>query len=125
MEITTALDVLTALSNETRLWAFRLVVQAGSEGLSAGDIADNLNARQNTMSSHLRLLQQSGLIRSRRDGRSVIYSVNYDTVRQLVVFLMLECCAGNTAVCQPVADSLLQAGCREPMATAQCSDDRN
>jgi ArsR family transcriptional regulator, arsenate/arsenite/antimonite-responsive transcriptional repressor len=125
MEITTALDVLTALSNETRLWAFRLVVQAGSEGLSAGDIADNLNARQNTMSSHLRLLQQSGLIRSRRDGRSVIYSVNYDTVRQLVVFLMLECCAGNMAVCQPVADSLLQAGCCEPVSTAQCSDDRN
>ena len=125
MEITTALDALTALSNETRLWAFRLVVQAGSAGLSAGDIADNLNARQNTMSSHLRLLQQSGLIRSRRAGRSVIYSVDYDTVRRLVVFLMVDCCAGNTAVCQPVADSLLQSGCRESVATAQYSDDRN
>lgn len=109
MEVITALDAFSALSNETRLWVFRLLVQAGPEGLSAGDIADHLSARQNTMSSHLKLLHQSGLINSRRDGRSVIYSADYNTVRQLIVFLMDDCCAGNRAVCQPVAESLAKA----------------
>ncbi len=106
MEVITALEAFGALSNETRLWVFRLLVQAGPQGMSAGDIADHLSARQNTMSSHLKLLQQSGLIQSRRDGRSVIYSAHYDTVRQLIVFLMQDCCAGNQAVCRPIADSL-------------------
>jgi len=110
MEVITALDAFSALSNETRLWVFRLLVQAGPEGLSAGDIADHLSARQNTMSSHLKLLHQSGLINSRRDGRSVIYSADYDSVRQLIVFLMDDCCAGNRAVCQPVAESLAKTG---------------
>ena len=109
MEVSIALEAFSALANETRLWVFRLLVQAGPEGLSAGEIADNLGARQNTMSSHLRLLHQSGLINSRRDGRSVIYSADYDTVRKLIVFLMEDCCAGNKAVCQPVAESLAQA----------------
>jgi len=125
MDVLAALEALAALSNETRLWAFRLLVQAGSAGLSAGDIADHLNARQNTMSSHLRMLHRAGLIQSYRTGRSVIYSVDYDTMRQLVVFLMVDCCAGNPAVCQPVAEVLLQSGCRTPVATAQCSDDRS
>ena len=109
MEVITALDAFSALSNETRLWVFRLLVQSGPEGLSAGDIADHLSVRQNTMSSHLKLLHQSGLINSRRDGRSVIYSPEYDTVRQLIVFLMDDCCAGNRAVCQPVAESLAKS----------------
>lgn len=109
MEVTNALEAFAALSHETRLWAFRLLVQAGPEGLSAGDIAENLSARQNTMSSHLKLLHQSGLIDSRREGRSVIYSADYDTVRELIVFLMHDCCAGERAVCKPVAESLAQA----------------
>ncbi len=109
MEVLTALDAFSALSNETRLWVLRLLVQADSQGMSAGEIADHLGARQNTMSSHLKSLQQSGLIRSRRDGRSVIYSADYDTIQQLILFLMLDCCAGNPAVCRPIADSLTPA----------------
>ena len=61
------------------------------------------------MVEDLVLLQQSGLIQSRRDGRSVIYSADYDTVRQLIVFLMQDCCAGNQAVCRPIAESLAQS----------------
>jgi len=87
MDVDNALEAFSALSHETRLWVFRLLVQAGPEGLSAGEIADRLSARQNTMSSHLKLLHQSGLIDSRRQGRSVIYSANDDTVRELIVFL--------------------------------------
>jgi DNA-binding transcriptional ArsR family regulator len=109
MELLNALESLSALSHETRLWVFRLLVQAGPGGLPAGDIADRLSARQNTMSSHLRQLHQAGLIDSRRDGRKVIYNANYDTARELIVFLMDDCCAGNQAVCKPVAESLAQS----------------
>ena len=106
MDTNTALEALTGLSQETRLAAFRLLVQAGPEGLPAGDIAEQLQSRQNTMSSHLKHLHQAGLINSRRQGRSVIYSANYDTVRKLILYLMEDCCAANKAVCQPIADSL-------------------
>ena len=109
MDLLNALESLSALSHETRLWVFRLLVQAGPGGLSAGDIADRLSARQNTMSSHLRQLHQAGLIGSRRDGRKVIYNANYDTARALILFLMDDCCAGNQAVCKPVAESLAQS----------------
>ena len=101
-----ALDAFSALSHETRLWVFRLLVQAGPDGLRAGDIAESLGSRQNTMSSHLKILATAGLVHSARDGRSVIYRANYETVRQLVLFLMEDCCAGHDAVCRPVAETL-------------------
>lgn len=106
MDVELALDALSALAHETRLWAFRLLVQAGPQGLPAGEIADALGSRQNTMSSHLKILAAAGLIDSQRDGRSIVFQANYDTVRELVLFLMEDCCAGNNAVCRPVAESL-------------------
>ena len=106
MDVNIALDALSALSHETRLWAFRLLVQAGPAGLAAGEISESLGSRQNTMSSHLRILASAGLITHQRDGRSIVYKANYDTVRELVLFLMEDCCAGNNAVCRPVAESL-------------------
>jgi len=106
MDVELAVEALSALSHETRLWAFRLLVQAGPQGLPAGEIADALGSRQNTMSSHLKILAAAGLIDSQRDGRSVVFKANYDTVRELVLFLLEDCCAGNNAVCRPVAESL-------------------
>ena len=106
MDVEFALEALAALSHETRLWAFRLLVQAGPRGLPAGEIAEALGSRQNTMSSHLKTLAMADLIDSERDGRSVIYKANYKTVRELVLFLMQDCCAGNSAVCRAVAESL-------------------
>jgi len=99
MDVNIALDAFAALSQESRLWAFRVLVQAGPAGLSAGDVAEALGSRQNTMSSHLKLLSASGLINSRRDGRHIIYSANYATVKSLVLFLMDDCCAGNAGAC--------------------------
>jgi len=81
-------------------------VQAGPAGLPAGEIAERLGSRQNTMSSHLKILAAAELINSARDGRSIVYHANYDAVGQLVLFLMEDCCAGNSAVCNPVAASL-------------------
>ena len=106
MDVDLALEALSALSHETRLWAFRLLVQAGPAGLPAGEVAEALGSRQNTMSSHLKILAAAELIESQRDGRSIVYKANYDTIRELVLFLMEDCCAGNNAVCRPVAESL-------------------
>ena len=109
MDTLTALDALSALSQETRLEVFRLLVRTGPAGLPAGDVAEALDARQNTMSTHLKHLHDAGLVDSRRDGRSVIYSANYETIKELILFLMEDCCAGNEAVCRPVAASLARA----------------
>ena len=106
MEVTSALEILSALSHETRLWVFRLLVQAGPDGLPAGEIAERLGSPQNTMSTHLRILAAANIIDRQRDGRSIVYRANYGAVRNLVLFLMEDCCAGNSAVCQPVAASL-------------------
>ncbi len=108
MDVEAALKSFAALSQETRLWVFRILVQAGPDGLSAGEIADSLGSRQNTMSSHLKLLYAAGLIDSRRNGRSVIYTAKYSAVRELVLFLMEDCCAGDASVCRPVAESLAE-----------------
>ncbi len=106
MDVELALESLSALSHETRLWVFRLLVQAGPDGLAAGEIAEALGSRQNTMSTHLKILAQAELIENQRHGRRIVYRANYDTVRQLVLFLLQDCCAGNRAVCRPVAESL-------------------
>ena len=106
MTTTSVRSRVEALAHETRLWAFRLLVQAGPAGIPAAEIAESLGSRQNTMSSHLKTLAMADLIDSERDGRSVVYKANYDTVRELVLFLMEDCCAGNSAVCRPVAESL-------------------
>ena len=105
MDIKLALDALAALSHETRLGVFRILVQAGHDGLAAGEIAERLQARQNTMSSHLKLLHSAALIDSRRDGRRIMYTANYRTARELILFLMDDCCAGNAEVCEPLAEA--------------------
>jgi len=106
MDVIEALQALSALSNETRLWVFRLLVQAGPEGMTAGDISENLSSRQNTMSSHLKMLSQAGLVKSDREGRHVRYRADFDSIQGLVLFLMQDCCQGKAEVCRPVAESL-------------------
>lgn len=106
MDILTAVNALEALAHETRLGVFRLLVKAGPRGLSAGAIAHDLDARQNTMSSHLAKLHRAGIITSKRDGRHVIYRVQFDAMSDLIVYLMEDCCGGSAEVCKPVADSI-------------------
>ena len=106
MDVIEALQALSALSNETRLWGLRLLGQAGPEGMTAGDISENLSSRQNTMSSHLKMLSQAGLVKSDREGRHVRYRADFDSIQGLVLFLMEDCCQGKAEVCRPVAESL-------------------
>lgn len=111
MEITSATRSLAALAQESRLAAFRLLVRAGGDGMSAGAIAQTLGIPHNTLSTHLAALQNAGLIRSRRDGRSIIYSVDFDGTRALLGFLLEDCCQGAPEVCTPVLDSVLADCC--------------
>ena len=106
MDITTAIDALEALAHETRLSVFRLLVQTGSGGLSAGEISALLDARQNTMSSHLAKLSRAGMVTSQRDGRHIIYCANFGALSGLILYLMEDCCGGNAQLCDPIAASI-------------------
>ncbi|HWA04315.1 MAG TPA: metalloregulator ArsR/SmtB family transcription factor [Rhizomicrobium sp.] len=99
MESETALAALAALAQETRLTIFRRLVKAGPAGEAAGAIADALNTPPPTLSFHLKELERAGLISQRREGRSVIYAAQYAHMRDLLYFLMKDCCGGNPEIC--------------------------
>ena len=111
MDISAASWALGALSQESRLKAFRMLVQSGAEGIAAGKIADALEVPHNTMSTHLATLVNAGLVRSRRESRSIIYSIDFDGTRELLAFLMQDCCQGNPELCLPVLESVLPGCC--------------
>ncbi len=94
-----ALQAFGALSNEHRLAIFRLLVQAGPEGMAAGDIADKLGIPSSSLSFHLAHLNRAGLITQSRDGRSLIYAADFTAMSGLVGFLTENCCGG--AACAP------------------------
>jgi DNA-binding transcriptional ArsR family regulator len=94
---------LSALAHDARLEVFRLLVKAGPDGLAAGEIARVLNTASNTLSAQLLILSNAGLIRARRDGRSIIYAVDFDAMSGLLVFLTEDCCGGRPEVCAPLA----------------------
>lgn len=94
MDSTAAVAALGALAQEHRLALFRLLVQAGPEGLAAGTIAGVLGVPNSSLSFHLASLSRAGLIRQERRHRSLIYSADYDAMNALVGYLMENCCAG-------------------------------
>jgi len=109
MEMTTAVASLSALAHTGRLSAFRMLVQAGADGLPAGEIARRLDMPPSTLSSHLAILDHAGLTRSRRDGRSIIYTADYGAMQGLLGFLLEDCCGGEPEICRPLSDMLAKA----------------
>ncbi|MFT5657155.1 MAG: ArsR family transcriptional regulator [Gammaproteobacteria bacterium] len=97
MDIKNATSLFDALSQETRLRAFRLLVQAGQLGLPAGKLSEKLGTPHNTLSFHLNHLSNAGIIQSRREGRSIIYSANFDVMHGLISFLVKDCCSDEFA----------------------------
>lgn len=89
---------LAALAQESRLDAYRLLVQAGPNGLAAGDVAASLGVSPNTLTFHLDRLREAGLVTVRREGRSMIYAAQYDTMNTLLGYLTENCCQGATAL---------------------------
>lgn len=99
MEKLDALNALSALAQENRLDAFRLLVQAGPDGIAAGDLAAALDLQPNTTTFHLDRLRNAGLVTVRRDGRSMIYAARYEVMNGLLGYLTENCCAGSP--CEP------------------------
>jgi len=114
METKIAVEGLSALAHEGRLSIFRLLVKAGPEGVAAGDIARKLTTAANTMSAQLLVLSNAGLIKARRDGRSIIYAANFDRMGTLLLFLTEDCCGGKPEICAPLAEATTRALCCTP-----------
>jgi ArsR family transcriptional regulator len=100
-----ALDAFGALSQETRLKMVRALVKAGPEGMPAGAIGEAVGASSSSASFHLAHLERAGLVQSRREARSIIYSANYQGLAGLVQFLMCDCCQGHPQICTAAIDA--------------------
>ena len=118
MESKSAVTSLSALAHEGRLAAFRLLVQAGPAGLAAGEIARRLAVLPNTLSASLNVLSHAGLVASRRDGRSIIYTADYGAMTGLLGFLMQDCCRGTPEICAPLEALIAGAACCDPRAAS-------
>jgi arsenate reductase len=103
MEIDSAVEILAALAQGSRLAALRLLIERGPSGLPAGDIADRLGLPASTTSFHLSALERAGLVLSTRQGRQIIYAVRFAALRGLLAFLTESCCAGRPELCGDLA----------------------
>lgn len=101
MDLPAAVDALGALAQEHRLTLFRLLVQAGNEGMAAGAIAERLGLPNSSLSFHLAQLRNAGLVTQERQHRSLIYRANYDAMNGLVDYLTENCCGGATCAPPP------------------------
>jgi DNA-binding transcriptional ArsR family regulator len=102
-----ALAALAALAQENRLDVFRLLVEAGPQGLPAGSVAETLKLAPNNLTFHFDRLREAGLVTVRRDGRSMIYAARFDRMNGLLGYLTENCCGGQAEQCAP-------AGCKAP-----------
>jgi len=107
MESTQAIACLSALAQHTRLETFRLLTSREPNGIPAGEIARLLEIPQNTMSTHLAILSRAGLVRGERHSRSIIYHADLECFRQVMLFLVKDCCSGRPDVCEPLLADLL------------------
>lgn len=103
-DLADTLKQLSALSQETRLLAFRVLMEAGKDGMQAGAIADHLALAPNKLSGHLAILVNSGLISVERDGRRMIYRAEIAALNRLLSMLVEDCCHGHPDVCGPLGD---------------------
>ncbi|MBB2200623.1 ArsR/SmtB family transcription factor [Gluconacetobacter tumulisoli] len=110
METESALAALSALSQSTRLEIFQLLVRHEPEGLPAGEVARQLDAPQNTISVHLATLTRAGLLTSTRHSRLIVYRACLSRLRDLMLFLVRDCCAGSPELCAPLVTEL--SSCR-------------
>jgi DNA-binding transcriptional ArsR family regulator len=103
MEMSDAIVALSALAQENRIEAYRLLVQAGPDGLPAGEVAARLKLPPNTLTFHFDRLRQAGLVTVRREGRLMIYAARFDTMNALLGYLTENCCGGAAELCAPPA----------------------
>jgi len=114
MDTQQAVTVLAALAQETRLGIFRLLVEAGPEGIAAGAIAETLGVAPATLSFHLKELSNAGLAHARQEGRFVIYSTDFERMTTLMTFLTRNCCKGMPSDCLETMQIALSRCCPSP-----------
>jgi DNA-binding transcriptional ArsR family regulator len=105
MEKRLAVAALDALAQDSRLAVFRLLVEAGPDGMPAGEIASALRLAPNTLTFHFDRLRVAGLVAVRRDGRQMIYSARFEAMNALIAYLTENCCAGKPGKCLPAASA--------------------
>jgi DNA-binding transcriptional ArsR family regulator len=101
MDKSDAVGAMAALAQEHRLEIYRLLVQAGPQGLAAGEVASTLGIAPNTLSFHFDRLRHAGLVSVARHGRSLIYAARYETMNNLLAYLTDNCCGGRPELCEP------------------------
>lgn len=111
METKEAVIALAALAQETRLSIFRLLVQAGPEGIPVGRIGEALKVAPATLSFHLKELYHSGLISSRQESRFIYYTANFERMAAIMTFLTKNCCQGMPRECLTVVETALGSCC--------------
>jgi ArsR family transcriptional regulator len=109
MEYIEAVAVFAALAQPTRLETFRLLVRREPAGIPAGELAHLLTVPQNTMSAHLAVLSRAGLINGKRQSRSIIYRADLARLRELILFLLKDCCGGRADLCAPIINALARS----------------
>jgi DNA-binding transcriptional ArsR family regulator len=115
IDLEQAVAVLSALAHESRLALFRILIQQGPEGLSAGVLADHLGIRPPVLSFHLAQLKRARLVVSRRRGRSIIYTPNFETMDELMAYMNENCCKGVAAACDANTPKIRDGG--RPVST--------
>ncbi|MCW2318170.1 DNA-binding transcriptional ArsR family regulator [Rhodoblastus acidophilus] len=113
MDEANALAALSALAQATRLQTLKLLVSREPDGVPAGELARLIGVPQNTLSAHLSILANASLVAGERRSRSIIYRADVERLRQLVLFLLKDCCGGRAELCAPLIDELIPC-CPEP-----------
>ena len=110
---------LAALAQATRLQTFRLLVEREPEGVPAGELARMIGVPQNTMSAHLSILANAGLVSGERQSRSIIYRADLERFREVTLYLIKDCCGGTAEICAPLIKELTP--CCPPKEAAHSS----
>jgi ArsR family transcriptional regulator, arsenate/arsenite/antimonite-responsive transcriptional repressor len=106
MDNTDVIAALSALAQTTRLDTFRLLVSREPDGIAAGELARLVAIPQNTMSAHLGVLARAGLVRGKRQSRSITYRAELERLREVTLFLLKNCCGGHPDICAPLIADL-------------------
>ena len=106
-----ALDAFGALSQETRLDIFRRLIREFPEPMAAGDLSKELDVPPSTLSTHLGILSRAGLVKAERQGRTILYAADTEGARQLLTFLITDCCRGQPEICKPLLEALAPSCC--------------
>ncbi len=106
MEQSNAVKALAAIAHDGRLSLIRHLIQAGPTGLAAGALAQLAQTSNSTLSAQLLTLANAGLVRSQRQGRSIVYTADYDKLGDLLGFMMMDCCCSSSDICGPLLQRL-------------------